>query len=403
MSEGSGAPESRPPVSPTPSEELDVVIEKLVEGGDGLARVSGFPLFVPRSVPGDRLRVRVTEGRSNYARGEILEVLSPGAGRREPPCDYFGLCGGCDLQQIDDRLQPRLKAKAVMETLSRIGGLRVPESFEAVTGDAWGYRLRTGLRVERDEEQVTVGYRQRRSHDLVAVSSCPVLVPELEAQLAELPRRLRDVEAPERLDLAAGDGGEITSAPVVEGFPSGSVRRRVGEFDYSYDARCFFQGHAGLLSKFVEKVVGEESGTDAFDLFAGVGLFSLPLARRYERVVAVEGDRIAARYCRNNARTARLANVEVEATALESWAQSLPAGADRVVVDPPRAGLPGTLLRVLMGRRPRRLTYVSCHAATLARDMKRLTEGYDLEELVLLDLFPQTGHMETVAQLALRR
>ena len=148
--------------------------------------------------------------------------------------------------------------------------------------------------------------------------------------------------------------------------------------------------------------MGEESGREAYDLFAGVGLFTLPLARRYEQVVGIEGDRIAARYCRMNARAAKLTNVEVEATALESWAQGLPTGVDRVVADPPRAGLPPSVLRVLMGRLPRRLTYVSCHAATLARDLARLTHAYELTGLVLLDLFPQTGHMETVAELVLR-
>ncbi|MCI0548365.1 MAG: class I SAM-dependent RNA methyltransferase, partial [Candidatus Rokubacteria bacterium] len=138
------------------------------------------------------------------------------------------------------------------------------------------------------------------------------------------------------------------------------------------------------------------------DLFAGVGLFSLPLARRYGRVVAVEGDRIAARYARRNARRNGAGNLEVEGRAVESWIGALPAGADRVVADPPRPGLGAAVLAALQERPPRRLTCVSCHPAALARDLRILGVAHRLERLSLLDLFPQTGHLEVVAQLAAR-
>ena len=399
---GSAGGGERPRVVPTVLEEIEVEIEKLVAGGDGLARCEGFPVFVPRAVPGDRLRIRVTETHANFGRGEILAVVEPGEGRREPPCEYFGRCGGCDLQQIEDDLQARLKAEAVLETLSRIGKIRPPHEVEIVTGDSWGYRLRARLRVAGEGDRPAVGYRARRSHELVAVSSCPILVPELEELVRRLPGRLVAGEPPHRLDVAAGDGGELTTAPVVEGLPSGPVQRRIGGLDYSYDARCFFQGHAQLLPRLVASVVGDAEGRLAYDLYAGVGLFALQLAARYERVVAVEGDRIAARYCRMNARAARCANLEVDATALESWIPRLERDADRVVVDPPRAGLSLQVLGTLIERRPRHLTYVSCHAAALARDLARLKSTYELTRLVLLDLFPQTGHMEAVVHLRRR-
>jgi len=141
------------------------------------------------------------------------------------------------------------------------------------------------------------------------------------------------------------------------------------------------------------------NGEVAYDLYCGVGLFTLPLARRYRRVVGVEGDRVAIRYARRNARKNGLDNVEVEAVAVESWVGQLPAGADRVLVDPPRAGLHPAVLRALLDKQPARVTYVSCHAATLARDLRRLSASYRVDRLTLLDLFPQSGHMETVAQL----
>lgn len=379
-------------------QQLELTIEKLVAGGEGLGRFEGVPIFVPRSAPGDRLRVELTERRPDYGRAEILEVLTPGPGRREPPCPHYERCGGCDLQHLEDGLQAELKVGAARETLERIGGLELPV-HELVTGEAWGYRLRAQLHAEVSPERgVQVGYHARRSHELIPISRCPVLVPELEAELGELPRRLGQVP-PKRLDLAAGEGGRIASAPPVEGLADGELELSVGPLTYAFDARCFFQAHRGLIGRLIETAVGEATGDLAFDLYAGVGLFSLALAGRYARVVAVEGDRQAARFARTNARRNRLARVEVVAQAVETWSKNLPEDAPRVVVDPPRSGLVSPILKALLRRPPRRLTYVSCHAATLARDLKELKASYRLEQLAFLDLFPQTGHLETVVQL----
>lgn len=379
-------------------DEIEVEIEQLVAGGEGLARFEGIPIFVPRSAPGDRLRVRLVERKPDYGRAGIVEILEPGPGRRPPPCPFFDRCGGCDLQHLDDDLQPRLKAAAVVETLARLGGIELARPPEVITGASWGYRLRTQLKTRPGPEgEIEVGYFARGSHDLVAVDRCPILVPELEELLPRLPRLLD--EQATRLDLTAGDRGAVTSAPVTPGLPHGEVSLTVGDVELHYDARVFFQAHRGLLERLVERAVGEETGETAYDLYSGVGLFSLPLARRYERVVAVEADRIAARFCRNNARRNKLPGVETVNRSIETWVEELPRDADRVVVDPPRSGLPSVVRRTLTSRPPKKLTYVSCHAATLARDLKALTRRFALAELTLFDLFPQTGHMEAVAQM----
>ena len=393
-------------------EELELSIDQLVAGGEGLGRFEGIPVFVPRTAPGDRVRVRLVERRPDYARAELLELIAPGPGRREPPCPHFERCGGCDLQHLDDRLQVRLKVLAVAETLKRIAGFELPASgVDIVAGDPWGWRLRCQLHVEESAGGAVVGYFARRSRELVAIDRCPVLVPELEAELATLGRRLPPGGAPRRIDLAAGEPGQITVAPVLAGLPHGDISLRVGGFDYRFDARCFFQGHRGLLGELVERVVGSWTGERAYDLYGGVGLFALPLSRRYRDVVLVEGDRIAARFARLNFRADRraagsgaglpfLPQGEVVAQAVESWiGDGLPAGADRVVVDPPRAGLSGAVLDTLLARRPKRLTYLSCHSATLARDLRRLLSVYDVEQLAFIDLFPQTGHLELLVQL----
>ena len=383
-------------------DELVLEIEKLVAGGEGFGRYEGIPIFVPRSAPGDRLRVRVTERRTDYGRAEIVEILEPGPGRRTPPCPHFGACGGCDLQHLEDEIQANLKAKAVGETLERLAGLRTALPVEVIVGSPWAYRLRTQLHVERDADQAVVGYHARRSHTVVPVDSCPVLVPELEAILPRLSEVLSE-PGPRRLDLAVGGDGSLSCAPIVAGLPHGELSLQVGDVDYRYDARCFFQVNRELLPTLIERTVGDATGELAFDLYAGVGLFSLPLASRYARVVAVEGDRIAARYARKNARHNHLENVEVVHRAVESWIHQLPVAPERVVVDPPRTGLSRPARERLLERRPIRLTYVSCHPAALARDLKALMTAYRVESMTFIDLFPQTAHMEVVVQLVVKR
>jgi 23S rRNA (uracil1939-C5)-methyltransferase len=392
-----------------------VTIEKLVAGGEGLARFQGVPLFVARAAPGDRLRVRIVERRPDYGRAEIVEILESGAARRPDPVPELADWGGCDLQHIKDDEQPILKAQAVRETLERMARIPLPAELPVVHGDAWGYRLRTQLHTAVEGGAVHVGYHARGSHRLIPVSRCPILVPELEALLSGLPGQLGEALAatgavPRRLDLAAGDGGAVTASPLVPGLPHGPVATAVLGETYAYDAGCFFQAHRGLLPRLVEAVVGPWEGGEAYDLYAGVGLFTLPLARRYGRVVAVEGERLAARFARANARRSaprgsgpvRPSEAEVVPQAVESWIAALPAGAARVVVDPPRAGLAMAVRRALVERRPERLTYVSCHPATLARDLAQLAAVFAVESVVLFDLFPQTGHMESVVQLVRR-
>jgi 23S rRNA (uracil1939-C5)-methyltransferase len=380
-------------------DEIEVVVEKLVTGGDGLARFENIPIFVPRSAPGDRLRVRLTERRPDYGRAEIVDVLEPGPHRREPPCPHFLRCGGCDLQHLEDAAQVELKAAAVRETLRRLGGVELPTGIPLLHGAPWSYRLRTAVHTESSPEGVRVGYFARRSRELVAIHACPILDPELESAVLRLPEILTPGKAPRRLDMAVGAAGELTVSPLVDGLPHGAIHLPVGQDVYQFDARCFFQAHRELLPLLVSEAVGSESGGTAFDLYAGVGLFSIALSRNYDRVVAVEGDRIAARYARIAGRKNGARGLEVEVMAVENWMEQLPEDAERVVVDPPRGGLLPKVRRGLLMRRPRHVTYVSCDAATLARDLRALKRLYRIDRIALIDLFPQTGHMETVAQL----
>ncbi len=390
-------------------EEIEITIDRIVTGGDGFGRWNGLPVFVPLSAPGDRLRVAIVERRKGYVRGDILEILEPSTYRIPPRCRHFGDCGGCDLQHIEEKAQLRFKAAAARETLARLGGIRWAKGPRVVGGPPWGYRLRCQLHTESEISEVAedskeiptvtsiIGFHKRASHDVISLEECPILEGPLEDFVLTLEGRL--IEAPpRRMDLALGDG-QISVAPVVGDLPRGELRRKVGEFDYSFDARCFFQGHGPLAETLVREVVGTKEGAEVWDLYAGVGLFSLPLTRLYRRVVAVEADAVAARYAKKNGRNNGVENLEVRGQRLESFIHRLPWDVDRVIVDPPRGGLSKNVLKMLMRKAPLAITYTSCHTATLARDLKLLANLYEILDVVFVDLFPQTGHIETVVQL----
>lgn len=381
-------------------DELELRVEKLIQGGEGLCRPHGVPVFVPGAVPGDLLRVRLLEARPRFGRAEIVEVLEPGPHRVDPPCPVFHRCGGCDLQQIASEEQLGHKVDAALETLRRLGGVEPSSSrVDAVPGPLWGYRSRAQLHTRGQGDALEIGYHERGARELVPTTACPILVPELEAALPGLQEELRRVETPpKRVDLAMA-GGRLTAAPAVGDLPRGPVARTVAGFELEYDARSFFQANEPLLETLVEHAVGEHEGELALELMCGVGLFTLPLARRYRRVVAVESDSGAARFARRNAKRNRVGNVEVHGGSGEALAGRWLGDADRVLVDPPRVGLARPLALELAERPVDRLTYVSCDVATLARDLRRLLPSYRIESLVFLDFVPQTGHLETVAQL----
>jgi 23S rRNA (uracil1939-C5)-methyltransferase len=397
-----------PPAPPTPPPgsrlidvtEIETRVEKLVAGGEGLARFQGVPIFIHRSAPGDLVRARIVERKPDYGRAEIVQILEPGPARRPDPVPELSRTGLCDLQHLADDVQTGLKVQAVRETLEHLGHVVVPADVEVIKGEPWGYRLRTQVHTEVDPLTggVRVGYHARGTNDVIAVTGCPLLVPELDALLRDLPAHLGP-DAPQRIDLAAGDGGAVTVAPVIPGLPHGEVSTRIGDITYAYDARGFFQAHRGLLPRLVEVTVGPWTGETAVDLYSGVGLFSLPLARLYGRVTAVEADQIGSRYARLNVRRNQAANVEVVNQVVESWVRGMPEGLDRVIADPPRGGLSRDVRNALMERPPQRLTYVSCHPAALARDLRTLQKVYRIESFTFFDLFPQTGHMEVVVQM----
>lgn len=391
-------------------ETIEARIEKLVFGGEGLARVEGRAVFVPFTAPGDLVRARVVDRKKSFLRAEVVEILEPGPGRREAPCPYFGPCGGCQLQHVDYATQLDAKAGFVREAISRIGRLEPPADLpvHAAPDREFGYRIRATAHLERTREGAAFGYFGARSHRVVDVASCPLLVPELDEawQRARAERagllRIRDLE------LAAGDRGAAAEPPVAA-VGGATLEARVGDLRYAFAPSAFFQGNRPLLGELVRVAAGAAGrGALAVDLYAGVGLFSIPLSRAFDRVVAVEAHAQSAAFARSNAGANGARNVEVCAEPVEAWLGrgSLGRGplergaADVVLLDPPRAGAGEATARRIAELEPRRVVYVSCDPSTLARDLRVLVDaGYRLESADVFDLFPQTYHVETVAVL----
>ena len=383
---------------PAPVETLDLVIDGLAAGGDGVGRApDGRVVFVPFTAPGDRVRVRVHERHARFVRARIDTLLAPGPGRTDPLCPVFGSCGGCAWQHVAYPVQLEAKTKILADAFSRIGGIALPAPPRVVPAPRpYGYRNRARVLVQRGR----VGFRRRRSSAVCATSRCPVLVPELDAKLSGLEARAHGRAG--EWELAAGSG--VARASRLPGRHGGRVTLAVGADRIGVSPGVFAQANADMLGPLAEAVTAAAgSGRIALELFAGAGFLTLGLARSFERVVALEGSVAAVRDLRANLRAAEILNTKVHAERLES---ALRRGVfddlrpDVLVLDPPRVGLPGESASTLAGLGARRIVYLSCDPATLARDAAVFVQrGYALRDLVGFDLLPQTFHVEALAVL----
>jgi len=383
---------------------IEVKIEKIVPNGFGLAFAENLTVFVPLSAKGDRLRVRVNQLKGKTAFAEIVEILEPSSDRTEPRCRYFGRCGGCNFQQMTYAAQLEAKVGIVRDCLTRIGQINYEREIPIVASPRdYEYRSRAGWHLDSREKKF--GYFQRKSHDIIDVETCPILAPELERTLKifrENPpwesfwSKIVEVEA-------ATTGGEtsVYSAEIIE--PTREISFTANGEKYFYDATSFFQGNSYLIEPLTQIALGAACGKIALDLYCGVGLFTLPLARRFETVVGVEGSEQAINFAEKNAENARLSNVKFHREDVSDWLNENVEdlkNLDFALLDPPRAGTEKETIENLLRLKPKQISYVSCEPATLARDLKILCDnGYTIDSITALDLFPQTHHVETVVRL----
>ena len=411
--------------------------QKLVYGGEALGHAEGRTVLVPRALPGERLEVETVRAAKGVVHARPLRILESAAERVNPPCPYFGRCGGCHYQHLAIEHQVRWKLEIVRETLKRIGKITWDGDIILHQSTPWNYRNQAQLKVgENASGEVDLGFFEGESHRLVPIDECLILSPKLNQVLGQLRQnewaaRLRgcrevelqadDQDSQVRITLhgspEAGDheslatdligkfGGVVAVAFLDSTnsklFGQRDFIYRVGEFGYQVSPGVFFQSSRNLLLELVNAVTDVPGGELAIDLYAGAGLFTLPLARRFRQVIGVESHPVAAHDLKANAASHGLENVRAigqpAADFLRRFAQTRP---DLVVLDPPRSGAEKSTLKYLVDLKPQRVHYVACHPPTWARDLSYLlSASYRLEGVEMFDCFPHTYHIECLARL----
>jgi 23S rRNA (uracil1939-C5)-methyltransferase len=392
-------------------------VEKLVYGGEGLSRLDGEVIFTPFVLPGEAIEAERTGARQHVQRSRLVRVAEPSPARVEPPCSVFGRCGGCQYQHASYDAQLRFKRDILAETLRRVGKIDFDAERIAIeAGEPFGYRNRAQFHFERGR----VGYRAMNSRKLVETAQCPIGSPKINEILSRLDRMVRDLRWPDfvgSLEVFT-DERQVqwnvleSERPVakrffdwlaeeVPGTVAGPLEYAVNGDLFTVSGTSFFQVNRFLLPRLADLAIGEASGATAWDLYAGAGLFTLPLARRFERVVAVEAGR-SAEDLRHNAERAR-ARIKVVTDQTEAFLASSHNAPDFVLADPPRAGLGKAATTRLLALRPATLVIVACDPATLARDLAVLATAYEIERITMVDLFPQTFHLEAIVKLVLKK
>jgi len=381
---------------------LTLRIDRIVPGGDGLGRHEGRAVFVPFAAPGDELSVRIVEGKPDYLRGVIVDILTPGPDRVEPACKYYGECGGCNLMHLSYKAQLEAKLGILRDSWRRTGGLSEPGDFGAeglgiVESEPLGYRNRAQFHFDQDREP---GYARASSSAILPVGSCPILVPPLAAWLENAGRgaawsRMAPFMAGKDRFLAFGYRDSV----YLEG-PDSEVTVDIRERPLRFHLGGFFQSNLGMVESLVPAVCEGLAGSRAADLYCGVGLFGVFLKDTFGRLACVEQDQHAVAYAYSNVGK----HADFTAMSVEDWTRSTQARIrfDHVVVDPPRAGLAKDVRLWIANARPATLGYVSCDPVSLARDAGHLVRaGYKVESARIFDFYPQTAHVETYVRFKL--
>jgi 23S rRNA (uracil1939-C5)-methyltransferase len=420
-------------------------IESLDQEGRGVAHIGGKAVFVDGALPGEQVSFRRTRRQRRHDEAVVTEVLRRSPDRVTPRCVHFGICGGCSLQHLEHGAQLAAKGRVVAEALARIGGITPREWLAPLTGPQFGYRRRArlGCRYVDKKGRVLVGFRERSSPLLAELAGCEVLAAPVGALVAPLAALVGGLELRRQvaqIEVAVGDNATALVLRILQDPPESDLEQlRAFEAQHGvalylqrggldtvrplsppavplryempglpagleFAPTDFIQVNGVVNRRMVERaleLLDPQPADHALDLFCGLGNFSLPLARRTAAVAGVEGDAVLVARARANAAANGIGNASFHAAnlALEaqdaSWAR---ASYDLVVLDPPRAGA-REILPVATASRPRRLVYVSCHPGSFARDAGILAGqlGYRLAAAGIMDMFPQTSHVETIA------
>ncbi|MBK6728820.1 MAG: 23S rRNA (uracil(1939)-C(5))-methyltransferase RlmD [Xanthomonadales bacterium] len=428
-----------------PAEPVQLEIHNLGHDGRGVARHEGKATFVSGALAGERVLARLTARHRQYDEAEVVEVLSPSPDRVAPGCAHFGVCGGCALQHLAPAGQIAAKQNALLENLVRIGDVEPKRVLDPLRGEPWRYRRRGRLSVRHVEKKgrVLVGFRETNGKYVADIASCPVLLPAIGERIGAIAELLATLDALReipQIEFACGDALTVLVFRHLQPLSAGDQDKLIAfakqhdlavmlqpkgpdsvhalwpetvelffdipRFDLrlGFDALDFIQVNAAINARMIDHaldLLDVQPGDSVLDLFCGLGNFTLPLARLAKAVVGIEGDHALVARAKRNAERNGISNAEFFMADLAenqrdaSWARR---HYDRVLLDPARAGA-DKLIEWFPFKQVKRVVYVSCHPASLARDAGMLVRqhGFKLKAAGVMDMFPHTAHVESIA------
>ncbi|WP_058522770.1 23S rRNA (uracil(1939)-C(5))-methyltransferase RlmD [Legionella birminghamensis] len=427
---------------------VTAVIEKFSHDGRGIARINGKTTFIDGALPEETVSFQYTRNKKDYDEGRLVEVITASAHRAKPRCDHYQLCGGCSLQHLDEKIQILEKQSLLLDMLQRIGHCQPDTILEPLSAGSWNYRnkARLSVRYVQKKQSTLVGFREKNNPRYITeISHCPVLHKKVDDNIQALRKLMDSLESPEKIaqiEVAAGDEEvalilrnlsplsaqeeeQLRDFADVSGFifylqpgNSETVKRFYPESDdeflhyelpdegihYQFHPTDFTQINPGLnrlmIGKALELLQLDKDDT-VLDLFCGLGNFSLPIARRCRQVIGFEGSELMVRRASMNASLNQIDNVQFHAANLDEpnvLANFKLPTISKILIDPPRSGAL-EIMRQIDKLKPGRIVYVSCNPATLARDSDILVnqQGYHLKAAGVMDMFPHTSHVESIA------
>ena len=394
-------------------EDSTVTIEKIVHGGKGLARIDGQVVFVPFTLPGETVRIQITKKHRDYLEGQVIEVVTPSAKRIPPDCPYFGRCGGCQISHTTYEHQIEIKKSVLIESLQR-NKITFPEP-EIITGTPFSYRHRAQLKYSARKSQL--GFCEMESNQIVDIQRCLCLTPGLNKLLGTLRTALTAIPLPNlsEVECYENEVGEtavyfnariptqlrnelsnITAVFDPQDAETAGLTVKFRDSEFPLGPGVFLQVNPGLWKAMVQEVethFQKKSDAVVTELYCGAGFFTVAIAQHVQKIFAIEENAKAIQF----AKTHSAKNIEWICARAEDY--KIPQQTTDVLVDPPRSGLHKNVIAQLLKLKPQSISYVSCDPASLSRDLRLLSQDYRVQRLVLLDLFSQTYHFETIAKL----
>jgi 23S rRNA (uracil1939-C5)-methyltransferase len=391
----------------TGGQSLHITLDGVAHGGEAVGRAGDLVTFVSLGLPGECVAAEVVERKPRFLRARTIEVVTPSPERVTPPCPVFGTCGGCHWQHASYEAQLRFKSDVLRDQLRRVGRFEDPPVGAPLPSPLqWHYRNRVQL-VPVPGTRL-VGFRKAHSHEPIPVEHCYISDQRINEVIAAAPwsdLSDRDWSRLEEIDVRVAPGQEPLVTLIGHGrsLPARTLRYDLAGCVFDVPAGAFFQVNLGAAERLVETALewlAPSPDDHVVDAYGGAGTFAVPLAKRARRVTLIEAEGAAVQAAPRNAAANGVANVKAIASTVERGLATLRTGVDLLLLDPPRRGCGPNVAREIVRLRPERIVYVSCEPSTLARDLRVLCDGgYTLARTRMVDMFPQTYHLEAISLL----